>query len=38
MNGARFRAKMSGGEFYFTFPRETIREHRKSFDASNAVF
>jgi hypothetical protein len=24
--------KMSGGEFYFTFSGETIREHCKSFD------
>ncbi|MFC6447127.1 hypothetical protein [Shinella zoogloeoides] len=32
MNVPARRAKMSGGEFYFTFPDETIREHRKSFD------
>jgi hypothetical protein len=32
MNGARKRAEMSGGEFYFTFSAETIREHCKNFD------
>jgi len=28
---------MSGGEFYFTFSIETIREHLKSFDGSDAI-
>jgi len=28
---------MSGGEFYFTLPSETIHEHLKSFDGSDAI-
>jgi hypothetical protein len=27
-----FAGKMSGGEFYFSFSSETIREQRKTFD------
>jgi hypothetical protein len=29
--------KMSGEDFYFTFARETIREHRKFFDELVAI-
>jgi len=31
------QAKMSGNDFYFTFCRETIREHRKLFDELVAI-